>query len=73
MSRGPLTQDEKDALAKISDLAEQIYTLAAPLDKHPRHDLSNAAQLIRWICYEYEHPGDAEATEAIRMLRDAFA
>lgn len=68
MVRGPLTQDEIDTLTKISDLADQIYALAAPLDKHPRHALSNAAKFIRWTCYDYAHPGDPDAAKALASL-----
>jgi len=24
---------------------------------------------MRWVCYEYQHPGDEEATQAIAKLR----
>jgi hypothetical protein len=73
MIRGPLTEDEIEALDKISELAEQIYTLAAPLDKHPRHTLSDAAKLIQWVCFDYAKPGDDEALVAIENLRKALA
>lgn len=72
MNRGPLTKEENDLLAKINDLADQIYAAAAPLDKYPRHPLSNAAKLIQWIAYEYQNRGDAEALEAIAKLRAAL-
>lgn len=73
MDRGLLTEDEKASLAKIEKLAEEIYALAAPLDKYPRHRLSNAAQYIRWIAYAYQNPNDQEALEAISKLGPALA
>jgi hypothetical protein len=73
MTRGPITPSEIAALDDMSSLAESIYAQAAGLDKHPRHVISDAAKLIQWVCYEYQHPGEVEATEAIKALRAALA
>jgi hypothetical protein len=69
MTTAPRRPELTDAEASaIQDHAEEIHRLAAPLSKHYRHPMSAAARLIRWLAYEAEHPGDADALEAIKVL-----
>lgn len=54
---------------EIAELAQEIYAEATILDKEPRHNISNLANLINWITCEIAEPGDSHTLRAIEELR----
>ena len=72
MERGPLTKEETEALDSVCELADQIKHLSIEFDKYPRHIISDAANLIRWVVYDYQEPGDPDSQKAIDELKKSI-
>ena len=67
-----IPRGEQEELRKIEDLADQIYAEASHLAKAERHLISDAANLIKWICYQGAFPTDPEAIAAIAELQQSL-